>query len=98
MIDPVRTDMECTNCPKSFVATLDMGVNGNHVVECPYCGHEHCRRIEDGKVTGERWDSRLQRVDVDKRCVWKADSAPIVTSMASAFIREKWLNRLDVAL
>lgn len=98
MIEPVRTDMNCTNCGKNFIAQLDMGLDGNHVVECPHCGHEHCRVITNGVVTGDRWESRMQRVDVDKRCVWKSDSQPIVTSSAAAFIREAWLNRVDVQL
>lgn len=97
-LEPVRTDMNCTNCSKSFIAQLDMGLDGNHIVECPYCGHEHCRVITNGEVTSERWDSREQRVDVDARCVWKADSQPIVSSTAAAFIRNAWLNRLDVQL
>lgn len=89
-----RTDMNCTNCSKNFIAQLDMSLNGNHIVECPYCGHEHCRVIEDGKVTSERWDTRLQRVNVHKRSVWKSDSQPVYTSTAAAFIRNSWLNRL----
>jgi DNA-directed RNA polymerase subunit RPC12/RpoP len=98
MIDPVRTDMNCTNCSRNFIAQLDMGLDGNHVIECPYCAHEHCRVVEAGEVTGERWSSRVQRVDVDARCVWKADSQPIITSTAAAFIRSAWLNRVDVQL
>lgn len=74
MINPIRTDLYCHNCSKNFIAQLDFGVNGNHVVECPYCGHEHCREIRDGVVTNDRWSSRSQRVDVEKRNVWK--SAP----------------------
>lgn len=65
--DPVRTDMNCTNCSKNFIAQLDMSLDGNHVVECPYCGHEHCRVVKAGKVTGDRWESRQQRHDVHKR-------------------------------
>lgn len=100
MLDPIRTDMYCHDCKKNFIAQLDMGLDGEHVVECPYCGHHHYRRIKDGAVTEARWDSdkRGDQVIVDKRCVWKSDSQPIVTSMASAFIREKWLNRSDLNL
>lgn len=93
---PTRTDMNCSNCSKNFIATLDMGLDGNHVVECPYCGHEHCRVIEKGKVSSDRWDSRRQRIDVEKRCVWKSDSQPIQTSTTSRFIRDLWLNRSDI--
>ena len=97
--DPVRrTDMYCTECSKNFIAQLDFGLDGNHIVECPYCGHEHCRVIKDGEVTGERWESRAQRIDVAKRCVWKSDSRPIQTTTAAAFIREVWLSRRDLAL
>lgn len=96
--EPVKTDMHCSHCRKPFVAQLDMSVDGNHVVECPWCGHEHCRRVEAGRVTDDRWSSRLQRVDVDARCVWKSTTEPIVTSTAAAFLRERWLNRVDVTL
>lgn len=98
MNEPIRTDMNCTNCSKNFIATLDYRLDGNHVVECPYCSHEHCRVIKEGKVTGERWETRMQRVDVDKRSVWKSDSQPIISSTAGSFIRELWLNRVDVQL
>lgn len=98
MKEPIRTDLNCTNCSKNFIAQLDFGLDGNHIVECPYCGHEHCRVIEKGVVTEDRWSSRYQRVDVDKRCVWKSDSQPIITSTASAYIRELWLNRRDIQL
>lgn len=96
--DPVRTDMACTNCPKNFIAQLDMSLDGEHVIECPYCGHEHLRLVRNGEVTYERWGSRPQRIDVEKRCVWKSDSQPVITSTAAAFIRNAWLNRLDLDL
>jgi DNA-directed RNA polymerase subunit RPC12/RpoP len=93
---PHRTDMECTECGKTFRAELDYSVNGNHVVECPYCAHEHCRVIVGGRVTGERWDTRHQRVDVPARHVWKSNVTPgAQTSTAAWFIRERWANRED---
>lgn len=97
MPDPVRSDMHCTECLKNFIAQLDLSLDGDHVVECPWCGHHHCRVVKDGKVTEVRWESRNNavRIDVDKRCVWKADSQPIITSIASTFIREKWLDKLE---
>ena len=93
--DPVRTDMSCSECGRPFIAQLDLGLDGNHVIECPHCGHEHCRVITAGVVTGDRWDHRQQRIDVGHRSVWKADSRPIITSTAAAYIRDSWLNRLD---
>lgn len=92
-----RTDMNC-ECGKNFIAKLDFSLNGNHIVECPYCGHEHCREIVNGKVTSERWDSHNTgpRIMVDQRCVWKSDSQPIVTTTAAAFLRDLWLNKSEM--
>lgn len=89
----VRTDLNCTECGKNFIATLNHDVEGNHVVECPWCAHEHCRVITNGAVSSDRWDSRRQRVDVPKRHVWKNFGENIATSTASAFIRDRWLNK-----
>lgn len=92
----VRTQMDCHNCHKNFWASLDYSINGNHIIECAHCAHEHCRVIVNGKVTGERWDSRYQRVDVPARYVWSHQTLPIQTSMAAYLIRERWANRSDI--
>ena len=91
----VRTDMHCHQCSKAFLAQLDFDVEGNHIIECPHCGHEHCRVIKGGKITGDRWDSRANRVDVLPRCVWKSSVMQAKTTTAAAFIRDRWLNRSD---
>lgn len=88
----VRTDLNCTNCGKNFIAQLDFNIDGNHIIECPYCGHEHCRVISEGKVTGDRWSSRKQRVKVERKHIWKSDNLPMSTSTASEYIRNRWLN------
>jgi DNA-directed RNA polymerase subunit RPC12/RpoP len=85
----IRTDMYCTECGKNFIAKLDYDIEGNHIVECPHCGHEHCRVIEGGKISEERWSSRHQRVDVEKRHVWKSDVLQMRTTTTAEFIREK---------
>jgi hypothetical protein len=48
----------CHACGQDMRFELDLGVNGNHVLNCPKCGHEHCRVVRNGRVTGDRWDSR----------------------------------------
>ena len=54
----VRTEIYCHECDNYVRFTLDKSLNGNHVVTCPKCGHEHCRVVKDGEVTGDRWSSR----------------------------------------
>ena len=90
-----KTDMYCHNCSKNFIASLDYSIEGKHIIECPWCHHEHCREIKDGKVTDDRWDSTNtgKSKAAAKARVWKAHGQPIVTTSASVFLREKWLNR-----
>ena len=54
----VRTEIYCHECNGYVRFTLDDSLNGNHIITCPNCGHEHCRVIKDGVITGDRWDSR----------------------------------------
>jgi DNA-directed RNA polymerase subunit RPC12/RpoP len=90
-----RTDLHCHDCNRTFVALLDYRITGNHVIECPHCGHEHCRVITGGAITGERWDSRYgndkTRDAIRPRRLWKDGVLQAKTSSAAEFIRSKWL-------
>lgn len=88
-----RTDTYCHDCGKTFIAEIDFDVDGKHIVVCPYCGHEHCRTIKDGKVTEDRWDGRNgDSKEVRKARTWKHDALQMKTTIACHFIRERWLN------
>jgi uncharacterized C2H2 Zn-finger protein len=95
----VRTDMDCHGCTEAgykanrFIAEINYSLNGNHQIECPRCGHIHYRLVKDGVVTEERYSSGYPTHVVKNRDLWKAESVPMVTSTASAFMRELWLNR-----
>jgi DNA-directed RNA polymerase subunit RPC12/RpoP len=93
----VKTVMDCHECHKQFVALLDYSLTGNHIVQCAHCGHEHCRVITAGKITGERWDSRFgsdkDKSGINARRVWKHDVLPMQASSASEFIRQRWLEK-----
>ena len=56
-----RQELHCHNCQNYVQFDVDTEENGNLVLECPVCGHEHCRIIEDGKITDRRWDQRNGR-------------------------------------
>lgn len=56
--DVIVSREPCHACGLTMRFELDPGLNGNHVIKCPNCGHEHCRVIKNGEVTGDRWDSR----------------------------------------
>lgn len=91
----LRTDMDCHACSKIFVAELDLTITGNHVIECPHCGHEHCRVIHAGKVTGIRWDSRYEGAANKPLRVWKHNVLQMQTTAATMFIQERWRKTLS---
>jgi len=58
MEDKQRQELHCHACNHYVQFELDLSLNGNHVLKCPTCGHEHCRVVCDGKITAGRWDQR----------------------------------------
>ena len=98
--EETRTIMNCHECHKQFAALLDYTINGNHIVHCPNCGHEHCRVIEKGKITEDRWSSRYgsdkERDGVKARRVWTHNQLPMKTSSASEFMRQRWLEKANI--
>lgn len=93
---PTKTVFNCTECSKGIVALLDYTITGNHIVECPHCGHEHCRVIEGGRITEERWSTRYgtDQTKANKpRRIWKHNVIKAELSSASEFIRSRWLDR-----
>jgi len=95
MQDRVRTDLFCHECSKNFIARLDFNLEGNHEIHCPWCGHIHYRVIKGGVVTGDRHNSDHTTHVVGKRSVWQSAVQPIMTTTASHFIRERFMNGYD---
>ena len=53
-----RQEIFCHQCGNYVQFVIDTEINGNHVLKCPVCGHEHCRVVKNGVITDDRWDSR----------------------------------------
>lgn len=58
MTDIRRQELYCHECNRYVQFDMDLSLNGNHVLNCPNCGHEHCRVVENGEITGIRWEQR----------------------------------------
>jgi len=86
----VNTPLDCHACNKNFIAKLDFSLNGNHTIICPYCGHQHCRTINKGVVTGDRWDSKMDSVECTTERAWTHKTLPMETNTAAEHIRRKW--------
>lgn len=53
-----KQELWCHECGKYVQFPIDLSMNGNHVLNCPNCDHEHCRVVENGRITSARWASR----------------------------------------
>ena len=51
-------ELHCHACNRYVQFQIDTSLNGNHVIKCPNCDHEHCRVVKDGIITDGRWDQR----------------------------------------
>lgn len=48
----------CTECGEMLRFKKKPWKNGNLIIVCDHCGHQHCRYVSNGEVTSERWDRR----------------------------------------
>ena len=53
-----RQELFCHNCRRYVNFLLDTELDGNHIIVCPNCKHEHCRVGRNGIITDDRWDQR----------------------------------------
>jgi DNA-directed RNA polymerase subunit RPC12/RpoP len=88
-----RSNVHCTNCGREFIATLDLSLNGNHIIECPHCQHEHYRVVKDGVVTEERWGSSSQQVFY---AATTTITQTINFTSSNAFTLASWTTRTDI--
>jgi len=98
-----RQELHCHECNKYVQFDLDLDLDGNHVLTCPNCGHEHCRVVKNGKITEERWSSRnrnLATITVSQATVTTTttstytsyDSTSSNTTDTSSFLYSSWMN------
>ena len=45
-----RQELHCHACNNYVQFDIDVEQNGNHVIICPNCGHEHCRVVRNGII------------------------------------------------
>lgn len=87
-----RQELHCHDCNRYVQFNLDMELNGNHVLECPNCGHQHCRVIKDGKITSDRWDTRNQNVYYAINISYSLASTYTTSTANSSFTYSSWMN------
>jgi len=88
-----REELHCHNCNQYVQFDLDYSMDGNHILDCPKCGHEHCRVIKNGQITGDRWDGRngLPIIYISGMTIALTTFSIQVTSTASSiFLTDAW--------
>ena len=95
-----KQEIYCHGCGNYVQFDIDMNLNGNHVLKCPKCGHEHCRVVENGVVTDDRWDSRngntynvTSTITYSAISTWTTYSSnSTATSTLRGFLYNSWIN------
>lgn len=89
-----RSIVHCTNCGEDFRIELEMNINGNHEIECPYCGHIHYRVVQDGEVTEDRYRSSLGTVTVTVT----VSTSSGTTSSGNTYLSQSWADSSNVSV
>lgn len=87
-----RQTIYCHECDKQFEVDLDLSLDGNHVFKCPYCQHEHCRVVKDGKITDIRWDTRNGNTYNINTFITSGTSSIYDFQSMNSYINDLWRN------
>lgn len=87
-----KQELWCHHCQHYVQFDLDMSLNGNHILNCPNCNHEHCRVVKNGKITSERWDSRNQPVIIITNSTFTLISTYDSSTSTDYFLYQSWMN------
>lgn len=91
-----RQELWCHDCGKYVQFDVDVSLNGNHVLECPNCRHEHCRVVKDGVITDIRWASRNGPTYIISNGTAQYTNvstySTATSSTASTFLYAAWMN------
>ena len=95
-----KQELYCHECGNYVQFTIDTELNGNHVLNCPKCGHEHCRVVKDGKITGDRWDSKNGTINTycvtgstwSASSTWTTYNSTTSDSTGRYFLYAAWAN------
>ena len=104
-----RQELYCHGCGNYVQFDVDMALDGNHVFECPVCGHEHCRVVRNGQITGDRWDSRNSTFYVPTSSMTTSSTSTYIsyttgssstttTSTTSDFLYSSWMNTVGAGM
>lgn len=94
MSDIQRQELRCTECSRIFRFNLNFDLDGNHVINCPGCGHPHYRVIVNGKITEERYSLRYQTYNATNYYMTSTstNTSCDTDGIGNTFLRDAWMN------
>lgn len=97
-----RQEIYCHDCGLYVHFDIDVELNGNHVLHCPNCGHEHCRVVDNGRITDVRWDQRngnnrtylvsSSTVTTAAISIYASSGTTATSATGHWFLSQAWLN------
>lgn len=85
----IRRELHCRECGNWLQFEIDDDLDGNHVFDCPKCGHHHCRVVRNGEITDFRWD---RRNGVTHTVRILGTSSASLWDSSTGFLRDSWAN------
>jgi hypothetical protein len=89
-----RQELYCHACEK-YVQFNVPETDGNLIVICPNCKHEHCRVVKGGVITEDRWDSRNGGQTIYATGTISSGTSWTIIANSSGtdnYIAQSWLN------
>lgn len=89
-----RQELWCHECHNYVQFDLDFSLDGNHILNCPRCGHAHCRVVRGGKITDIRWatGNGSTYTCTASSVTWSATSTYATSSSTDPFLYSSWMN------
>ena len=87
-----RQEIHCHNCNRYVQFTIDLALNGNHTLDCPNCGHQHFRYVENGIITDVRWRSSAQSYRLTSVTVSATSTGTYYAGTGSYNLFSSWLS------
>lgn len=92
-----RQELYCHGCNRYVQFDIDVGLEGNHTITCPNCGHEHYRVVRAGVVTEVRWKSsgpthQATNTATTVISTYTVYSSTGTNSSSTAFMYSSWMN------
>ena len=80
-----KQELHCHNCNNYVQFEIDLALNGNHILECPNCGHKHYRVVRNGQITSERWNSGNPIYTIASRSMTTSTTSTYNTSTSGSY-------------